>query len=544
MVEARLGEHVEDASRRRPPSGRRCRRRRAGCARGRSRPRTSRTARASRRASCPAGARSRARRAASRIASISAWARRVLAPLALVVAGADHLAAGARSTAPTGTSSCASARSASAIASRIKRRRRGASGGTFCHEIVALDTRGCPATSRRRSCCTRPAARPALPTAHAARPHVRLPPARALAVPGRSPRPRSPGAAPGRGDRPAATTPPARSSCATRRRRARPPARPRSAPAARRSASASRRGRACCRFATGAAWRGDRCASAGRDVLSATAELDRARSSFVPNDPGRAGTPAGWQALQWNFRRPPGVNAPAAWDAPDRGGAPGGRGVIVAVLDTGVAYADRGRLPALAGLQRSRFVRGYDFVDDDPYPQRRQRPRHARREHDRRDTRQRHRRHRARLRRDDHAGPRARPRRRRATRRGSRAASARRSSTGAKVINLSFEFALEHHRAQQIPDILDALRYAARKGVLVVGASGNAAAAARSPTRRARATCSSVGATTEHGCQADYSNDGPRTSTSSRPAAASTRRWRGDPNCRPARRRRAATSSR
>ena len=56
VVEARLGEHVEDAARPRRPSGRPRRRRRAGRGRGRSRPRTSRTARASRRASRRAAA--------------------------------------------------------------------------------------------------------------------------------------------------------------------------------------------------------------------------------------------------------------------------------------------------------------------------------------------------------------------------------------------------------------------------------------------------------------------------------------------------------
>ena len=74
MVEAWLREHVEHAAGRARLRVAWHRRRRAGCARGRSPRRTSRTARASRRARSPAAASARARRAASRIASISACA--------------------------------------------------------------------------------------------------------------------------------------------------------------------------------------------------------------------------------------------------------------------------------------------------------------------------------------------------------------------------------------------------------------------------------------------------------------------------------------
>ena len=51
-----------------------------------------------------------------------------------------------------------------------------------------------------------------------------------------------------------------------------------------------------------------------------------ARTSYIPNDPGRAGTPAGWQALQWNFAGPFGVNAPDAWDNVAEVGRPGAAG--------------------------------------------------------------------------------------------------------------------------------------------------------------------------------------------------------------------------
>ena len=65
---------------------------------------------------------------------------------------------------------------------------------------------------------------------------------------------------------------------------------------------------------------------------------------------------------------------------------------------------------------------------------------------------------------------------------------------GAKVINLSFEFPPDVTR-QQIPDILDALRHARHKGVLVVGAAGNAGARAVAYPARAPDVLS-VGATT------------------------------------------------
>ncbi len=62
---------------------------------------------------------------------------------------------------------------------------------------------------------------------------------------------------------------------------------------------------------------------------------------------------------QWNLHA---MQLPAAW-AVSRGA-----GAVVAVLDTGVAYEDRGayrRAPDLAG---TRFVAGRDFVADDAHP--------------------------------------------------------------------------------------------------------------------------------------------------------------------------------
>lgn len=74
---------------------------------------------------------------------------------------------------------------------------------------------------------------------------------------------------------------------------------------------------------------------------------------WTPNDP--------FYPLQWHF---PQINMPSAWDI-EEGGDPG---IIVTVLDTGVAYEDYGpyqRAPDLAGTS---FMPGYDFVNNDFHP--------------------------------------------------------------------------------------------------------------------------------------------------------------------------------
>ena len=78
---------------------------------------------------------------------------------------------------------------------------------------------------------------------------------------------------------------------------------------------------------------------------------------------------------------------------------------------------------------------------------------------------------------------------------------------GAQVINLSLEFG-PGVTARDIPELINAIRYAHHKGVLVVAAAGNEAHRAIAYPARAPFVVS-VGATTEHGCLAAYSNDGP-----------------------------------
>lgn len=59
---------------------------------------------------------------------------------------------------------------------------------------------------------------------------------------------------------------------------------------------------------------------------------------------------------QWNL---PLIQVPEAWQVSN------GSGVIVAVVDTGVAYKTNGQI---RDFEDSQFVDGYDFVNDDPYP--------------------------------------------------------------------------------------------------------------------------------------------------------------------------------
>jgi serine protease len=202
--------------------------------------------------------------------------------------------------------------------------------------------------------------------------------------------------------------------------------------------------------------------------------------------------------------------------------------VVVAVVDTGVAYRNFRRFKRSPDL-RGRFRRGYDFVDNDRLPL----------DHNGHGT------HVAStiaesvdnglwltgiaygatimpIRVLDRRGE------------GDSAAIARgiryAADHGAHVINLSFEFAASV-RSREIPDILAALRRARRKGALVIGASGNAHARAVAYPAKASDVVA-VGAITEHGCQADYSNAGPTLDISA-PGGGLDSNLPNDPNCDP-----------
>jgi len=73
--------------------------------------------------------------------------------------------------------------------------------------------------------------------------------------------------------------------------------------------------------------------------------------AFTPNDP--------YFNYQWHM---PQIQAPQAWDISI------GQDVLVAVLDTGIAYEDFETYRRAPDLGNTRFVSGYDFVNNDSHP--------------------------------------------------------------------------------------------------------------------------------------------------------------------------------
>lgn len=76
-------------------------------------------------------------------------------------------------------------------------------------------------------------------------------------------------------------------------------------------------------------------------------------AAMVPNDP--------YYAYQWNFHSGHGINLTRAWDIST------GQGVIVAVLDTGIAYENYGTYALAPDLAGTSFKAGWDFVNNDPH---------------------------------------------------------------------------------------------------------------------------------------------------------------------------------
>lgn len=113
-----------------------------------------------------------------------------------------------------------------------------------------------------------------------------------------------------------------------------------------------------------------------------------AKEPFDPNDSGTLATitdssaPAGdWAFKQWNFlapggntagplpTSPGGIDAVGAWRNLIEAGRPGAAGVVVAVLDSGIAYRPLGaRFRRSSDFGPAQFVPGRDFVDGDRLP--------------------------------------------------------------------------------------------------------------------------------------------------------------------------------
>jgi serine protease len=255
--------------------------------------------------------------------------------------------------------------------------------------------------------------------------------------------------------------------------------------------------------------------------------IAHASGAIIPNDPGSGGVPSGWEALQWNFAGLFGVDAPEAWFNSATEGAPGGRGVVVAVLDTGIAYANHGPFHRSPDFHASTFVRGYDFIARNSHP------------YDR----------------NGHgtfvAGTIA-----EATNNGfgltglawgarimpvrvlddagegdaSVIAEGIRFAVRhhAQIINLSLEFSSDVH-SSDIPELIAALRYARHHRVIVVAAAGNEDST-RIPYPARGPGVIAVGASTEHGCLAAYSNHGTGIALVA-PGGGPDANLPGDPNC-------------
>jgi serine protease len=135
--------------------------------------------------------------------------------------------------------------------------------------------------------------------------------------------------------------------------------------------------------------RNPRVAYAEPNYIATASAAGRGFNFALPNDTGSLGgpleaspSPGRWVDKQWNFlpyegeltpdlpTSPGGIDAVGAWRHLAEAGDPGASGVVVAVLDTGIAYRKLGgsfqRSPDFVG--RRKFALGADFVADDHMP--------------------------------------------------------------------------------------------------------------------------------------------------------------------------------
>ena len=235
--------------------------------------------------------------------------------------------------------------------------------------------------------------------------------------------------------------------------------------------------------------------------------IAHAAGPFFPDDPGRSHQRRGWEQMQWNMLPLIGVDAPDAWGNLLIDHKPGGRGVTIAILDTGIAYRNWHKFRKSPDFTGTHFVHPYDFVAKNKFP----------------------------LDRNGHGtfvagvigeatnnnnaltglayGASIMPVRiLDASGLGEESTIARgiryAVKHGAQVINLSLEFLPNQvTSASEIPQIVGAINYAHAHGVTVVGAAGNDESDQIAYPARARNVIS-VGATTKDRCLAEYSNGG------------------------------------
>jgi serine protease len=252
-----------------------------------------------------------------------------------------------------------------------------------------------------------------------------------------------------------------------------------------------------------------------RDPVVASAHPDYlvSAATFSPNDPGSDRRRGHWYHDQWNFlsprQGPVGISIIPSWQRLIANRHPGGKGVTVAVLDTGVAYRKKGhryrRDPDLPGTKR--FVAPRDFIDGDRVP----------------------------LDPDGHGthvastiaqstdngrgltgiayGAKVMPIRvlnRHERGKGSKVARGISYATnhGADVINLSLDFEPAVQHCEQIVSVCHAIQHAIHENVTVVAAAGNDDSSTVLYPAAAKGVIG-VGASTYRGCAASYSNYGP-----------------------------------
>ena len=275
-----------------------------------------------------------------------------------------------------------------------------------------------------------------------------------------------------------------------------------------------------------------------RTVAMAQPRLVARVAEGEPDDTGLASRSAsaagGWVNAQWDLTGPFGIDAPDAWPLARAAGRTPGAGVIVAVLDTGLAYANRPPFRRSPDISREHVVAGYDFVAGDPYPN------------------------------DRHGhgtfvastiiatannrygmvgiayGARVMPVRVLDAGGSGQAGPIARGMKwavdhGANVINVSIELVDQVTAAPQSmtvdPLIREAVRYAAAHNVLVVAAAGNSASP-DVPSTRLGSDILYVGGSTEHGCLGEYSNFGKGVDLVA-PGGGADAQIAGDSHCSP-----------